>query len=243
MPFYNAERYLTTCLKSIMRQTHKALQVILIDDGSTDGSTAIACAFVQADRRFEILRQANQGQGAARNLGLSQATGEYVLFVDADDYLDKHCVEHLIASIGSDDIIQFGYRRIHRDGTRGYDHIPPHLYCYTAPWTRLYRRDFLERRRLRFPEGMIYEDVVFSAALWLRKPKQHIVPYVGYYYCEHEASTTFLRHREAEQRLYRELNFYRSGIRMRCLIAYTKLRLRLHFWMTSVTQDPNIHTI
>ena len=226
-----------------MRQTYEALQVILIDDGSTDGSTAIACAFVQADRRFEILRQANQGQGAARNLGLSQATGEYVLFVDADDYIDRHCVEHLIASIGSDDIIQFGYRRIHRDGTRGYDHIPPHLYCYTAPWTRLYRRDFLERRRLRFPEGMIYEDVVFSAALWLRKPKQHIVPYVGYYYCEHEASTTFLRHREAEQRLYRELNFYRSGIRMRCIIAYTKLRLRLHFWMTSVTQDPNIHTI
>ena len=82
-----------------------------------------------------------------------------------------------------------------------------------------------------------------EAVFWLRKPKQHIVPYVGYYYCEHEASTTFLRHREAEQRLYRELNFYRSGIRMRCLIAYTKLRLRLHFWMTSVTQDPNIHTI
>ena len=243
MPFYNAERYLTACLKSIMRQTHEALQVILIDDGSTDGSTAIACAFVQADRRFELLRQTNQGQGAARNLGLSQATGEYVLFVDADDYIDRHCVEHLIASIGSDDVIQFGYRRIHRDGTRGYDHIPPHLYCYTAPWTRLYRRDFLERRRLRFPVGMIYEDVVFSAALWLRKPKQHIVPYVGYYYCEHEASTTYRRHREAEQRLYRELNFYRSGIRMRCLIAYTKLRLRLHFWIISATQDPNIHNI
>lgn len=226
-----------------MRQTHEALQVILIDDGSTDGSTAIACAFVQADRRFEILRQANQGQGAARNLGLSQATGEYVLFVDADDYLDKHCVEHLIASIGSDDVIQYGYRRLKPNGTRRFDHIPSHPHSLTAPWTRLYRRDFLERHRLRFPEGMIYEDVVFSAALWLRKPKQHIVPYVGYYYCEHEVSTTSERHREAEQRLYRELNFYRTGIRMRCLIAYTKLRLRLHFWVEDFTKDLNQYDI
>lgn len=244
MPIYNAERYLTECLTSLIRQTYTALQIILIDDGSTDGSAAIASAFARQDERIRLLRTPNQGQAAARNIGLEKATGEWVLFVDADDYLIPDCIARLTAAIGHRDVLQYGYRYITDDGQPIYERIPYHSYLLTAPWSRLYRRAFLEQNGLRFPIGHIYEDVRFSMLLWAAHPRQDLLPYVGYCYRRNAGSTTSRRHPEEEKLLYRDLRHIGRGVRMSILRWYTIVRLKLHFRRHHTPQElsdtPNI---
>lgn len=237
VPIYNAERYLAECLRSLIGQTYSALQILLIDDGSTDGSAAIAADFARQDSRIELIRTPNQGQAAARNIGLEQASGEWVLMVDADDYLEKDCIEKLTAAIGESDVLQYGYRYFTAVGQTLYTLIPRHAYRLTAPWSRLYRRAFLEQNGLRFPTGHIYEDVRFSMLLWAARPKQAILPYVGYHYRKNAGSTTSRRHREEEKELYRDLRRTGKGLRMFILRWYTIGRLKLHFWREQHRQD------
>ena len=90
VPIYNAEQYLAKCIESLLHQSHSALQIILVNDGSTDKSLSIAQTYATKDERIEVYSlDSNQGQSAARNEGLLHATGEFVSFVDADDYIDS----------------------------------------------------------------------------------------------------------------------------------------------------------
>ena len=90
VPIYNAEAYLAKCIESLIHQTHRALQIILVNDGSTDDSLTIAQQFAADDQRIQVYSQPNQGQAAARNLGIQYASGEWISFVDADDYIDAY---------------------------------------------------------------------------------------------------------------------------------------------------------
>ena len=224
IPVYNAEEYLDCCLQTIARQTYKDLQVIVIDDGSTDCSLAIAERFAAEDDRFTIISQPNKGQAAARNRGLKKATGEYLCFIDADDFIDHNYIETLVTHIGNKDIIQAGYTRTDSSGKDLKRKYPLHFYQFTAPWARLYRRSALDG--ITFPEGMIYEDVVFSLRLWNRKPKHTILRYYGYHYRLNSLSTTARRNREAEQALYSRIKEEKAPIWLK---QYTRLRLKHHF--------------
>ena len=93
---YNTEKYLEKCLNSIKNQSYKNLEVILVNDGSTDSSGEILKKYAQNDNRFRVFEQKNQGPGAAKNLGLKKATGDYLIFVDSDDWIDKEFIERLI---------------------------------------------------------------------------------------------------------------------------------------------------
>ena len=95
VPVYNVEQYLTKCLESIVSQTYTNLEILLIDDGSTDGSGEICDRFASKDSRISVIHKANGGVSTARNLGMELCTGEYIMFVDADDYLSKNAIEHL----------------------------------------------------------------------------------------------------------------------------------------------------
>lgn len=97
VPVYNTEKYLKKCLDSIINQTHKNLEIILVDDGSIDNSGKIADDYAKKDKRIKVLHQKNQGQSTARNNGLRIATGEYISFIDSDDTIDKTFVEKLLA--------------------------------------------------------------------------------------------------------------------------------------------------
>ena len=99
IPIYNAEKYLSACITSLVCQTEKDLQIILVDDGSTDRSLAIAQEWAAKDARLEVYHQPNAGQSAARNRGLKHAKGEYVAFVDADDAISQDWCEKHIAAI------------------------------------------------------------------------------------------------------------------------------------------------
>ena len=231
VPIYNAEKYLAKCIESLIHQTYRALQIILIDDGSTDNSLTIAQDYAAQDARIAIYSQPNKGQAAARNNGLQYARGEWISFVDADDYLDADFYQTLLAHCNQQDIVHFGFRRVTTDSTLVYTRYPKYHYRYTTPWTRLIRRQWLMDKQITFPEGMFYEDVVFTMDIWLQKPRQVIVPYVGYNYVLNPTSTTSTEHKEDQQRLFNILRSKRATVSFwrKVLIVYTIIRLKLHF--------------
>ena len=119
VPIYNVEPFLRDCLDSLRAQTYPDLQVLVVDDGSTDGCAAIAGEFAAADPRFELIRQANAGLSAARNVAVPVARGEYLAFVDSDDVLAAHAYELLVQAMAAD-LVGRGHTAIEAFGdTRG----------------------------------------------------------------------------------------------------------------------------
>ena len=233
MPIYNTAAYLSRCIESLVNQTYSDLQIILIDDGSTDSSGKIADEWQTKDPRIEVYHQTNKGQSAARNVGLQHARGEYIAFVDSDDYIDSNYFSTMLqAADDATDCVQTGYRRVKQDGEHIKAYHPKHFYQYTSPCMRLYRRGFIECHQLRFPEGMIYEDVVFSIDLWLAHPMYKMIPCCGYNYTLNTTSTTSRKRPEAENELYRQLKKRlqnATSLTDRLLLTYTILRLKIHF--------------
>ena len=233
MPIYNTAAYLSRCIESLVNQTYSDLQIILIDDGSTDSSGKIADEWQIKDPRIEVYHQTNKGQSAARNVGLQHARGEYIAFVDSDDYIDNNYFSTMLqAADDTTDCVQTGYRRVKQNGEMIKTYRPKHFYQYTSPCMRLYRRAFLDKHQLRFPEGMIYEDVLFSIDMWAAHPMYKTLNYSGYNYMVNPVSTTAVRNKAAEKVLFSELHSkFReaTSVRVKVLILYTMWRLKLHF--------------
>ncbi|MEU3774159.1 bifunctional glycosyltransferase family 2 protein/CDP-glycerol:glycerophosphate glycerophosphotransferase [Streptomyces sp. NPDC032472] len=181
VPVYNVELYLDECLESIAAQTFADFECILVDDGSTDNSAAIAKAFAARDKRFRVVMQENAGLGAARNVGarhLSEGT-EYLAFVDSDDTMPDYAYERLIAALdetGSDfaggNVQRFrsvgmqqswGHRAAFAK-TQLKTHISkfPALVTDRTAWNKVYRRSFWDEHGFQYPEGILYEDAPVS---------------------------------------------------------------------------------
>jgi CDP-glycerol glycerophosphotransferase len=176
VPVYNVAAYLEACLESLARQTVPDLEVLVVDDGSTDGSVGIAERFAARDPRFQLVRQANAGQGAARNNGVARANGAFLAFVDGDDVVPHYAYEAMLDALertGSD-FATGNVRRLtslgtHRavflgdafDRERLRTHILhfPSLTADRLACNKLLRRSFWDRHRLRFPEGVRNEDI------------------------------------------------------------------------------------
>ncbi|WP_165975322.1 CDP-glycerol glycerophosphotransferase family protein [Actinomadura rubrisoli] len=179
VPFHNTEEYLRECLESLAGQSFRDLEVIMVDDGSTDNGAVIAKELCERDRRFRLLTRGNGGPGPARNAGVSQATGEYLAFADADDRVDREAYTRLVASLertGSD-IACGNVERFDADRTwqsalhegvftevRSRTHVSSYslLIRDRTPWNKVYRRTFWQRAGLEFPEGF-YEDPPVTA--------------------------------------------------------------------------------
>lgn len=175
VPIYNVAAYLETCLESIAAQTSRDLEVVMVDDGSTDESPSIAEAFAKRDTRFRLVRQPNRGLGAARNTGVEHANGEFLAFADSDDAVPDHAYELMLSTLaesGSDFVTgktmrftAFGSARTTFQGpvferTRLRTHITrfPLLRVDRTAWNKLFRRSFWDEHGFRFPEGVYYED-------------------------------------------------------------------------------------
>ncbi len=185
IPVYNVEKYLAECLDSVCAQTLRDIEIICIDDGSTDRSLEILKEIAAKDSRLRILRQQNRGAGAARNYGIREAKGQYLFFADADDRLAPDLLEKAtaLAEKASADIVAFGFRRFNADGMRdrqlGYQghwlpagsmvfsraDCPDHILqmTYPAPWNKLFARRFVLDAGLRFDEISSSNDIAFSA--------------------------------------------------------------------------------
>lgn len=231
VPVYNAAPYIAPCLESLVRQK-KRLQIIVVDDGSTDDSIAIVrqLASQYPGSGIEVYEQAHAGQAAARNIGLEHAKGEYIAFVDADDYLSDNWIEEHLAAIDDVDFVQSGYQRVDSKKVLiGSPKLPLFLQQFTTVWGRLYRRKAIEK--IRFREGYIYEDVLFSIDLWLSGAKGKMIPYIGYFYTLNPQSTTSRPNLEERKLLFEALHqrAKTANVRGKIIIYYTCLRLRLHF--------------
>ena len=205
VPVYNVEKYLQRCVNSIQKQTYTELEIILIDDGSPDECGKICDDFAKEDKRVKVIHKENEGLSAARNTGLKYATGDYIAFVDSDDYISENCFEEMsdaikkycadIAMCGSicvdengkilsQDIFEEG--KVYRGENIVNEFILP---LKTAVWNKLFRKEILIGRE--FPKGRIHgEDLVFITSFLSSETKLVTVSEKGYYYVKHAGSIT-----------------------------------------------------
>jgi len=201
VPVYNVEEYLEECLESIRKQTYQDIEVILVNDGSTDGSHAICERYCQMDKRFRLINQKNQGQSVARNRGVKESLGEYIMFVDSDDVVSLGLLEQLMKykSDGIDivecnrieDIQSLNEEKkdIH---VKEFDSDEALYQCFNhgvswSPVAKLYRRKIVEK--VPFLENLIYEDFYTGIVSLKYIQKMRKIDYIGYYYRYHTSST------------------------------------------------------
>ncbi len=179
IPVYQVEKYLKPCLDSVLAQTFGDFEMILVDDGSTDQSPGICDAYAAKDSRVKVIHQKNSGASCARNAATDLATGQYVIFLDSDDYLLENTFLEDIAQKAQDetDIICYKYRKFDDETGKISDcgfSVPTFPACasmaerieqlvaadafYCSPWTKAIKRSLLEDHGVRFQEGIVSED-------------------------------------------------------------------------------------
>lgn len=207
IPVFNMEKYLSRCLDSILSNTYHNLEIICVDDGSTDRSLEILREYEAKDERFRVITKENGGVSSARNLGMDQATGAFISFIDPDDFIHEQYFEILIEAIAQTnaDVVCCSFRSVQdKDLPIETEHItfnPEALQIYSTGqiflshnlrsfcWGKLLRSDLLSETRFR--EDMNYsEDSVFIAEVWERRIniKTAIIPDLLYFYYYREAS-------------------------------------------------------
>lgn len=171
VPVYNTKQYLERCLSSIQKQSLASIEVIIIDDGSSDGSSAICDKYVGIDPRFKVIHKENEGLAAARNDGISVARGQYVMFVDSDDWVEQEFCEKpfLIAKETGSNLVVFGYTEFSE--THKERHVQPLIQgnitkedalirywnqTRAYAWNKLYKRELFNG--IVYPVGRLYED-------------------------------------------------------------------------------------
>lgn len=181
IPVYNVEAYLHQCLDSVLCQDFSDWEAVCVNDGSTDGSAAILEDYVAKDARFRLVTQPNGGLSAARNAGLDAAQGEYILFLDSDDWLVENALKVLSTNLSGEDMLCFSGRRFFEkthgfnpsdllkngDYQSGMDYynenaLLPRDFAFVCVVLRAYRRTFLMDNGLRFKEGILHEDNLFT---------------------------------------------------------------------------------
>ena len=223
VPIYNVENYLAECLDSLLKQTYTDWQAILVDDASTDHSLAIARQYAERDNRFRVKHlPTNGGLSVARNEGLKEANGEWVTFVDSDDWLQPEFLATLLSCSVDADIVQSGYKRM-LNGKEIERKCPNrnNPYVFTSACMRLYRMQWFERTHIQFKDGLIYEDVLFSAQLWKRHPRIKVVEAYAYCYRVNPCSITS---QTRDSSVIRNL-LHQEGLG---LFEFNALRLRLY---------------
>ena len=208
IPIYNVEKYLQNCLTSLKMQSFKDWEAILVDDGSTDNSSAICDEYCLKDKRFHVIHKQNKGIAAARNDGMDLAKREFVYFMDSDDYIHPRTLEVQIRALTENECADFSmvYGKksyIHNESfgeissevihlgqedlLRGLFGTSEQEIQYQAIWNKLFRRSLIED--LRFKD-IVAEDVEFMMRVYLRTNKVALIPHEMYYYYQRSDSIT-----------------------------------------------------
>lgn len=198
VPIYNVEKYLEKCIHSILNQTYKNLEIILVDDGSPDRCGEICDQYAKKDGRIIVLHQKNRGLGAARNAGIARASGKYLLFIDSDDYVDAELAEKTVklAEDENADIVIFDYLAVEaetgREDLKGFKlrkneifslrEQPEALLITPSACNKLYRRDLFLKTGMSYPEGRYYEDLGTTPKLFLQAERMVYLDSAPLYY-------------------------------------------------------------
>jgi glycosyltransferase involved in cell wall biosynthesis len=193
IPVYNTEEYLDKCLSSIINQTIKNIEIIIIDDGSNDNSKNIIDKYMNIDSRIKYYYQSNKGVAAARNKGISLANGDYIVFIDSDDYVDSTFIEKLYNNINDNILMSIcGTIKVSFNNEIKYNYVDKKLLdCLrgTASYKRMINKKLLDKYQILFPNLKVCEDLVFYAKLMLVSDFNYtIVNDCLYYYVDRETS-------------------------------------------------------
>ena len=204
VPIYNASKYLKKCLDSLVNQTKKELEFILINDGSTDDSESIIKSY--SDDRIKYYKRSNHGIGKTRNFGINKSTGKYIMFLDSDDYLEEDACELLYKKIEKDnlDLVVCDFYKVINNSnnlekitnfknTSLKDNPNLLLDINLAPWNKIYRSDLINNNNIKFIEDLKYEDAPFVALALLKSKKIGKVDKPLINYTIHDSSETTVR--------------------------------------------------
>ncbi len=195
VPVYNVEAYLTDCLKSLLTQDFADFEVICVNDGSTDHSREILSEWESKLPQMKVIDRANGGLSAARNTGLAAATGDYVVFVDSDDWVESSMLSRLAEETRDEDMLCYACRKsdsgttdtLLPERTDGWSYYNRHALehrevAFVCVWQRCYRRQFLIDNSLYFREGILHEDNEFTPRACLYAKSINVIPDVLYNY-------------------------------------------------------------
>lgn len=244
VPVYNAEKYLTHCLESIRKSNYPNIEVILVDDGSTDSSPSICDLFTYKDNRFKVLHVQNGGVSYARNIGIKHCTGEYITFVDADDSVEPEYFDDIIIR-GSEDFVYSGYKNIEAGLIKEENILPTaiwnindiknNLYAFwikvpiTFVWCGCYKRQLIVSNNLTFDESSsLGEDVLFNIEYLKICTKIRISSSSGYL---HNNIRQSLVHRYYANRIKKEEKECQAW---ESLSGHVEYRLRWYGWHVSL---------
>lgn len=205
IPMYNVEQYIDKCMDSVLAQTVKDYEVLVVDDGSTDHSFVKAKKYAERyPETVRVYQQPNAGQGDARNNGVKLARGKYILFVDSDDIVSERLVEDACAAIAEQDadMAIFDAVVVDEEGKKieeligchtdqsciSLENYPRLLLEYPCPWNKIYRRDFLIDNGLQYPTHMWYEDLVGACMFYACAKKVAVLHKTLYYYLQRPTS-------------------------------------------------------
>lgn len=202
IPVYNVRDYLRKCLDSVVAQTYSNLEVVIVNDGSPDDSLEIIQQYTEKYPHFYCYTIENRGQGGARNYGIAQSTGDYLAFLDSDDYLAEDCIEKLVEALestdsdmavcGNYDVTETGqvlntFRNCYKKAVTDVFSEPEILLNRVCPWGKLYKRELLDG--LEFVTRVWYEDMRLIPKIYLRAKKVVFIDDPLVYYVYRQGST------------------------------------------------------
>ena len=209
VPIYNVKEYLDACIKSIINQTYKNIEIILVDDGSTDGCADLCDEYKKFDSRIRVIHKENGGLSDARNTGLEVASGVYIVFIDSDDYVNVNMVKELYDAIikTNSDISICKFKRVKSEIIDIYENkenksleilsgkrVIEEVYggngeeISFVAWNKMYKKDLFYDNEIRYPKGRIYEDTFTTYKLLYYSKAIAIIDKYLYYYRVREGS-------------------------------------------------------
>lgn len=241
VPVYKAESFIGKCIESILGQTYRDLELILVDDGSPDRSGAICDEYAAKDERICVIHTSNHGVSHARNTGLDRATGEYVCFVDSDDWIAPNYIQNLLPEQG-EDLVHGGYVRMANGVMIEKVFIQAHTTnrsqwkenfeenwlkgALMAPWGNSYKRAIIEKHHIRFHTDIdIAEDTVFNLEYLIHCDQVRYHEQCDYFYKTDNGDSLMNRHHECRTRGLIEVTQA-----MERLTGKPEYRIRWHEW-------------
>lgn len=257
IPVYNTSKYLQRCLNSVLNQTYKDVEIIIINDGSTDNSLRICSEYAAKYDNIKLISKKNEGVSIARNTGIENATGDYIVFIDSDDYLENEYLQVLVNAVKGYDMACCAYYEDNGESRKaillsdscemdqlkalqleiGGDLFGGYL------WNKIFRRSIIEKYKLRFKKGMtLCEDQVFCVEYTMHAQRIYYVAQALYHYIVYEDSALHSanRHEHKDLRAYKIIYGYSQGYDKNTPFAKTARKkyavsLMAYLWDYTVT--------
>ena len=265
IPIFNAEKQLRRCLDSVLAQRYANLEIILIDDGSTDSSAEICKEYQNKDARIQIIRKNNCGVSASRNEGINKAQGEWICFCDSDDWMEPDLLEALICAVKDDNIdfvasgfvddyykdgcLDFTYKAGYSDRIAGSASTLPRDFLYAfrsnhvlmqSPWAKLYKKSIITNQKIIFNQEMVcYEDFSFNIT-YLCSVKQYVLVNIEKYHYVNEVGVNAILKRSKDD-LVNEIHFtYLALNRLFDICNDERFRREMREWLFEAYRVPLI---